>query len=138
MIDYLKERSLTIINFIEDKTHEGSLKAFRDVILKAYKTTNLKALESIASDMNAWAMSLSTNDRIELDKILKEKGQKTLKIETLFSPKVKQIMLKGKISTEDEFRIIHDFINDYFNRISKLKKDKLNTLLTSYIRSNIK
>lgn len=133
-IEILKYRILVINKFIADKTgNDIMLKSFEESIKNRKKNLIfLKGLRQASRDMDMWLRDFSNEEKREIEKILFDKGLITENVESL----VNSILKRGKINTEEEYQVIHDYIKDVAEQDNLFKKiEKMNQLLYEYEQS---
>ena len=138
-LEYLKNRSLLIIDYIIDKDSNPIILQMRETIKIAFEKNDLKGLKEISRDMNAWAKSLSTEDTKELEKLLAGRFREDLTGDQLTLTIIQEIIKKGEIRNEEEYRIMHEYLQDISEKdVFFDKRLKLEKLLKGYIEQEMK
>lgn len=132
-----KEWCLAILNFMISKNGETpGLKMFVEVIIDSYQKQNLKGLKYVNKDINEWARGLPLSDVDELNKLLWNRFGEDLSKQTNRNlVKIAQIIKKGKIANEDEYRLLLIRVDEIYKDESKQDElQTLNNLLADYHR----
>jgi len=104
--NYLKERSLLILNFfIELYPEEMVFKEFIEVL---NSKINISGLRMLSSDLSEWTKDLSEKNNKQLHFLLKEKFGEELSIDKTEFKTIKSIIKNKKIMNEYEFHIIKE------------------------------
>jgi hypothetical protein len=112
-LEYLRDRSLLIIDFILNKnTGDSMLQQMKSVIQQTYAKGNFKGLKTLSRDMNAWAKGLPKKDIIELEMLLAEKFGENLSGDKITYSVVKQVLKKRKIESEENYRVVYEYLQD--------------------------
>ncbi len=133
-LEYLRDRSLLIIDFILNKNvGDSMMQQFKSVIQETYVKGNLKGLKTLSRDMNAWAKGLPQKDIKELELLLAEKFGENLSGDKITHTVIKQVLKKGKIETQENYRVVYEYLQDisatdpFYENIVELE-----TLLETY------
>lgn len=133
-LEYLSKRSKLIVDFIISKNPQDPiLHQYKTIIENAVKKKDLRGMRIIARDTNAWAKGLSQKEIIELEEKLFSEFKENLSGDKVTHKTIDELLTRGTIQTEDEYRIIHDYLQDlskgdpFFERISELE-----SLLNTY------
>lgn len=112
-LEYLRDRSLLIIDFILNKNvGNPMMQQFKSVIQETYAKGNLKGLKTLSRDTNAWAKGLPQKDIKELGLLLAEKFDENLSGDKITHAVIKQVLRKGKIESEENYRAIYEYLQD--------------------------
>jgi hypothetical protein len=112
-LEYLRDRSFLIIDFILNKNvGNPMMQQFKSVIQETYAKSNLKGLKTLSRDMNAWAKGLPQKDIKELELLLAEKFGETLSGDNITHSVIKQVLKKGKIESEENYRVVYEYLQD--------------------------
>jgi hypothetical protein len=112
-LEYLRDRSLLIIDFILNKNvGDSMMQQFKSVIQETYAKGNLKGLKTLSRDMNAWAKGLPQKDIKELELLLSEKFGENLSGDKITHTVIKQVLKKGKIENGESYRVIYEYLQD--------------------------
>lgn len=136
-LSQIKEWCLAILNFMISKNGETpGLKMFVEVITDSYQKQNLKGLKYVNKDINEWARGLPLSDVDELNKLLWNRFGEDLSKQTNRNlVKIAQIIKKGKIANEDEYRLLLIRVDEIYKDESKQDElQTLNNLLADYHR----
>jgi hypothetical protein len=127
-LDYIKEWCLAILNFMISKnSNTPIITQTKDVILETYNGQNIKVLRYCKRDVNEWAKGMPQSDFVELNKLLQDKfGEDLIKNANRDLSKISQVIKKGKISSEDEYRLLLSRVDEIYN--DKSKQDEVQTL----------
>lgn len=113
----------------------SSFVASNKLIEEVYRKGNIKPLRAMSSDIDNQItkhMSLSMVLRLK-DAFKQELDIDFSAIEVFQLNVIKKILKIGKISTEEEYRLILEYINDaYFDSNKKVEIEKLNNLLVKF------
>ena len=127
-LEYLKDRSLLIIEFILSKNvGDPMMEQFKAVIEQTYNKQNLKGLKTLSRDMNAWAKGLPQKDIKELETLLADKFGENLSGDKITHAVIKQILKKGKIESKENYRVVYDYLQDisdsdpFYSKITELE-----------------
>lgn len=112
-LEYLRDRSFLIFDFILNKNvGNPMMQQFKSVIQETYAKSNLKGLKTLSRDMNAWAKGLPQKDIKELELLLAEKFGETLSGDNITHSVIKQVLKKGKIESEENYRVVYEYLQD--------------------------
>lgn len=134
-LSHINEWCLTIIDFMIVKYGETpGLLMIKDPIKEAYLSQNLKGMRCVLNDINEWAKGLPLSDINELNILLQNKfGEDLQTVTKQHQIKIAQILKKGKISNENEYRLVLGHVDEIYNDSSKKNVvDSLNKLLVEY------
>jgi len=128
-LEYLRDRSLVIIEFISNKNvGNPMMQQFKSVVQETYAKSNLKGLKTLSRDINAWAKGLPQKDIKELELLLVEKFGENLSGDKITHTVIKQLLKKGKIESEESHRVVYEYIQDispadpFYENIVELEK----------------
>lgn len=127
-LDYIKEWCLMILNFMISKNSNiHIITQTKDIILETYNSQNIKGLRYCNKDIIEWAKGLPKSDLVELNKLLQDKfGEDLGKNANRDLSKISQVIKKGKISSDDEYRLLLSRVDEIYNDTSK--QDEVQTL----------
>ena len=130
-LDHLNEWCLSILNYIVITHGENSMfLQYIEVVVEAYQKQKLEVLRRCLKDVNEWAKGLSKSDINELNKLLTIKFGYNL---SKPSNKLTAIIQRGKINSEDEYRLLLNRIDEiYENETNTKELETLNKLLADY------
>jgi len=132
---HTKDWCLTILDFIISRNkHLPELNIFVELINNAYDEQNLRGMRYVIKDINEWAKGMPQSDFVDLNTILQDKFGEDLIISANrdFS-KVNQVIRKGKISSDDEYRLLLSRVDEIYNDKSKQNEVSiLNKLLARF------
>ena len=144
-VEFIKDWSLTIINFLKSKLNlDDSFwfdyeQIFSEEIKRKYLTETspsiyIKGLRMVFNDINEMALDLSLQLQVELNKLLLSKFEKDLNFySTSLSKKVRQIIKRGEIKNPNEFRLLQSRAElIYENEELKTELTEINKLMVSY------
>jgi hypothetical protein len=135
-LDHLKEWSLTILNFRLAK-QVGSDPLIEELIqttIKVHSARNLRGMRTIARDDNEQARGMNPADLGRLNGLLREKFGEDLSDNMRKDlVKIGKIRHRGKIRTEDEFRLVQGRVDEIWQDATKKDEmDALNQLLNDF------
>lgn len=146
---FIKEWCTVILDYIGKRHHINSelieiyKQAFGDETRSKYliqfkPSLFMRGLKQAFNDTNEWASELNESDVNELNLLLKNQFGKDL---SFYSKekfrKINQIMKRGKISSDEEFRMINERVNEICqSEHNKSELEKLNDLLLKYETKN--
>lgn len=133
-LEYLKDRSLTIIEFLISKNKNSVLIAeIPSIIDQAYTKKDIKSLRTISRDTNAWAKGLPKNDIVELETLMKEKFGENLSGDKTTHTTIKKALKNGKVQDNESYRVIYEYLQDMSEHDKFYSKmGKLEMLLADY------
>jgi len=134
-LEYLRDWCLTILDFLISKSGESPIfSQTKEVVTDTFKGKNLRGLRYCKKDINEWAKGLSPSNVSELNSLLDEKFSVNLEKEDDKSAKIiKQILQRGVINNEDEYRLLLTKVDAFCADDSKKDEvEALNKLLTDY------
>ncbi len=109
-ITVLRDRIFVVLDFLIRKDGDHFLVELREDIQYAFEIKNLKGLRQVYSETNSIVKSLSINDRSELEELLiGTKGRAFLQRNIL---KIETVLKRASILDDDEYRIVHDYVQD--------------------------
>ena len=133
-MEYLRARSAFIMEFIASKDVGNPLyEQVMQIIQNAFDKKNISGLKSLSRDVNEWASGIPQRDIVELEVLLKEKYGEKLSGDKITLSTLGLIMKRGKIENAEEYRIVHELLNDistthpFYQNIGELQ-----SLLVSY------
>ncbi|OWP82635.1 hypothetical protein BWK59_14820 [Flavobacterium davisii] len=134
-IELLRDKILLFNDFLIEKL--GMPKEFfietNNLIEKAYQEKNMKVLKSGDKEIYLHLKEMSLEMQLELKALFKEKLDLDLDIlQKLFDKSIEKIIKRGKILTDDEYRILLDKMNDLTEIKSEEEIKNINTLLIDY------
>lgn len=138
-LELIKDWCLTILIFITDKSNNNPIiNQMKDVIINSYNNQNIKELINCKSDIIEWIKGFSQNDTEELNNLLRDKFGNDLVIESNnIIRKIKYIIKKGKITNDNEYRLLLSRVDEIYQNDSKqMELKKLNKLLANYHKFN--
>ncbi|MFZ6664176.1 hypothetical protein [Peijinzhouia sedimentorum] len=131
---YLKEWCSSVVKFILEQSPVGGdmLMQYDIVINSSYQKQDIRGLRMVAKDVMEWAKGLSESDKSKLDEVLESKFGSGLNGE-IEKKNVAQILKRGKITTEDEYRLLLNRIEEIHTDPSKNEEvERVNLLLGEY------
>ncbi len=134
-LEHIKDWCITIIDFIIKKGGVPIVMTeIKRVVNNSYAKKNLRGLRTCSKDLNEWAKGFSDSDVSELNILLTEKCGENLTNETKkTSGKIKQIIKRGKINNENEYRTLLSKVDEiYDDNRKKNEVEALNKLLIEY------
>lgn len=134
-IALLKEWVLTITIFFRLKYPQNeTFVEINQIVVETSEKSDLRGMRFIYKDMNEWAKGLSHDYLNELNLILREKfGYDLTKANDQNLAKIKRIIQRGHLKTDDEFRLLLNRVNDiYADDSMKDEVEVLNKLMNDY------
>lgn len=137
-VDELAELSgkyLTILEFMISKY--GNMQGFimtKEIFNRVVNQNNIAGLRHMFNDLIEWAKGMRITEIEELNQLLKQKFNADLKdVSKQTSKRIVKIIQKGKITTEDEFRIMISYVDEiYDDPKRKNELQIINQLLTDF------
>lgn len=112
-LEYLRNRSICIIDFmLKENSGDPMLTQYRQIIENAYNEINLRGMKILSRDINAWAKGLPQKQIKELEVLLASKFAEDLSGDKTTHETIRQLLKKGKVSNEEEYRIVHEYLQD--------------------------
>lgn len=135
-LTFLKEWNETIVNFFASKPKDNSLEIFHQIINETFNKSDLKGMRMIYKDLNEGANDLPLIEFNELNQQLSQKfGTDLTECNNKNLTKIKQIVKKGNINNDEEYRLILNRVEEiYADDNQKEETEILNMLLTNYIK----
>ena len=133
-----KQWCLTSIDFMVTKYGQNAVyQELVSAVMSTYADNGLRGMRSVFRDLNEWARGLSPMHVRELNMLLKEKFGEDLQNESGKDlVKIAQIRKRGKIRTENEFRLVQERTEEIWNDDDKKKEvESLNKLLADFEHS---
>lgn len=133
---FLKEWNETIVKFFVLKSKNNSLEIFHQIINETFNKSDLKGMRMIYKDLNEGANDLPLIEFNELNQQLSQKfGTDLTECNNKNLTKIKQIVKKGNINNDEEYRLILNRVEEiYADDNQKEETEILNMLLTNYIK----
>jgi hypothetical protein len=135
-LDCQKEWCNTVLKFIEMKEggNAAGYKIYTDYVNKFYLEKKLEPLKCLVAELIEGVSGMSESKIQELDRTLIEQFGTGIKSQQKKSyKKVQSIIKKGKITNEDEYRLVLDYIDQIYADSSKEGVlQKLNVLLNQF------
>jgi cold shock CspA family protein len=132
---HIKEWCFTIMDFMISH-YEGKdvFVQFSEVIKEGFNKQDLRGMRHVYKDTNEWAKGLPFAHIEELNQILNDKFGEDLKKQTDGDTiKINRIIKKGKINSEDEYRLVLNRVDEiYADDSNKEEVLKLNELLATF------
>src|SRR5688572_3729616 len=100
---YLRTTSVKILEFLATKDNNPIYSQFVEIVERAYASQNLRGLRTVSNDIVEWSKGLSKSDRINLDNVI---SGELSKIDKQQKDGVARILNRGRISSEDEYRLV--------------------------------
>lgn len=125
----------TVLKYIYSKSNDSyGLDLFSNAINTGYHLRKLSLFKVLISDLLEWVNGLPEDEIQELDQILIKKFGTGIKShQKKRFKKIQSIVKKGKITNEDECRLVLDYIDQIYADSSKEDELlKLNALLNKF------
>ncbi len=137
-IVYLRDRSLMIIDFILSKNPDDPMiEQFKSVIQETYAKSNVKGFKTLSRDVNAWAKGLPQINIKELELLLGKNFGENLSGDKITHTVIKQALKKGRIETEENYRVVYEYLLDISTSDPFYEKtSELNSLLQVYQKTD--
>lgn len=135
-LTFLKEWNETIVKFFVLKSKDTSLEIFHQIINETFNKADLKGMRMIYKDLNEGANDLPLIEFNELNQQLSQKfGTDLTECNNKNLTKIKQIVKKGNINNDEEYRLILNRVEEiYADDNQKEETEILNMLLINYIK----
>lgn len=134
-IEQLRKWCTVVTDFIASLLEDKSLiKDQYGIIDSLFQKRDKKGFETVFNDLNEWALSLSQDNISNLNLILINSFGKGLhEVNKKSMRKIENIIKRGLIKNENEFRIIEHRVNELSHMKSSLAEiNNLNKLLINY------
>lgn len=125
----------TTLEFIVGGTPEDELKAqFADTIARTASANDVKGLRRLKKDFLEWARGLSSEQQRALDEVLRQRfGEGLSEGATSEAKAVRQILKRGSIRTEEEYRAVSRYVDEFQHDDSKQSElEKADRLLAEF------
>jgi len=125
-LELINKQCLLLLNFIKSSTGDETMDVYFEAVEIAYKKKNIKGLKSALNDLFYWIKDFGYFSDSALESILTEieKNQKV---------KIYEILKRGLIKSKNEYKIISDFVDEYYVYSDERENiEKANLLLTNY------
>ena len=132
---YLKEQSLTILNFMIKKNGEMPMfDEFKKVIHETFEKKNIKGLNYLNKDIIEWSKGLSQIDSVSLNELLIKKfGKHLSQSDNKITVEINRIIKRGKINNEKEYNLLLEKVEGiYIDSARNDEVEVINNLLGTY------
>ena len=135
-LTFLKEWNETIIKFFILKSKDNSLEVFHQIINETFNKSDLRGMRMIYKDLNEGTNDLPLIEFNESNQLLSQKfGTDLTECNIKNLTKIKQIVKKGNINNDEEYRLILNRVEEiYADNNQKDQTEILNMLITNYIK----
>jgi len=133
--EYIKSWCLLIVKYLAEKSPNALMDEFKNSITNLTDTKkSLKQLKILKRDLTEWARGLSKDDFQELNNLLYDTFKDNLEDSSNISiTEVNDILQRGKIKNDDEFRLLIARIDEiYANESNRAELEIINKLLAEY------
>lgn len=128
VIGELEKKCKTILSFFENQSSEKNvtIEAFKKVVDQNLAINNTRGLKILLGDLVEWANGLNASDFKKLNEIYYELYAENINDNN--EKMIKRILKKGRIETEEEFRILQLFVEKSEGK----NIQKINSILSQY------
>lgn len=140
-LSFMRDWMWVITDFlVKNELSESFKEIFKGMyqaISDTFDKKNLRGMRMAYNDSNEMASSLSPSQLNELNHILREKfGFALDKVHDKFLAKINQIVQRGYLKNDDEFRLLFSRVDEIYADDSKAKEvDTLENLMADYEKS---
>lgn len=133
-LDALRRRCHLILDFIASVEPAGVWSEFKAFVEKTAAKRDLRGLRMVVRDLTEAQTGLSPRDRGELSRRLQDElGVDLSQEQTKELKKIQEIVGRGKIRNEREYRMVHDRVEEiYADEQAREEVERLNALLDAY------
>lgn len=134
-LQYLKGWCTVILDFVIERTEDNFfLIKMKEVVNRTYENQDSKGLRYCFNDIKELARGLRNSDKVQLNSLLQDKfGEDLNERVKEEDKKVKAILKNGRIADENEYRLVHEYVGNFFEHSAKKKIIKsLNELLSAF------
>ncbi len=134
---FLKEWNLIIADYFVKIWADPIFERFRQIIIETFEKNDLRGMRMIYKDNNGMTIDLSPNDLDKLNQILRKKfGFDLAKVNDKNLAKIKRIIERGHLKSDDEFRLLSNRVDEIYADDSKKDEvEVLNKLMGDYENS---
>lgn len=137
-LSFMRDWNWVIVDFIVKNENEEAFKEIfkelHQIISITFEKKDLRGMRMMYNDNNEIAKSLSQDKQSELNQILKEKfGFNLERAHDLNLAQINQILQRGYLKNDDEFRLLLSHTDEIYTDSSKKKKvETLEDLMADY------
>ena len=132
-IEQLKTKFLLFNDFLIKRLKFSDNFFNNELLNKAVQEKNIKVLKSGNIEINLLVKEMSLEMQLELKDLFKDKLDLDLDIfQKLFDKNIEKIIKRGKISNDDEYRLLLDRMDNLTEVKTKEDIKKINNLLIDY------
>jgi hypothetical protein len=122
----IKKQCDELIKFLKEKGGGEMMISYEKILEQTYFKKDKKGLIIILKDLSEWVSGFSRDGKEKVNLILAS-------VENENKEKVLEILEMGKISSEDEYEIILNFVDRYFQEPNeRINVEKSNQMLLEY------
>lgn len=132
---FIKEWCLTIMEFMMSYYKKKEIfEEFVDIVKNSFFKQDLRGIKYLYNDTNEWIKDLPDSEVKKLNQILYDKFKVDLQCQNNKDiKKIRQIVKRGKISNEDEYRLLLSRVEDIYDKTENQDEvEQLNRLLRNY------
>ncbi|SIS67183.1 hypothetical protein SAMN05421788_101539 [Filimonas lacunae] len=132
-VEEIGKRCITILDFLEKTSKEKNsiIEEFRNVIAMGVARQDRKGLVAVLKDFVEWANDLSTSDFASLNALYGQLYGETINDNN--NRLIKRIIKAEKINTEDEYRVIQNYLEQNFEKeMSDKNVQKAKSIIIEY------
>ena len=108
-LELINKQCLLLLNFIKSSTGDESIDSYFEAVEIAYKKKNIKGLKCALNDLVHWIKDFGNFSDNTLEYILTE-------VEKNHKEKIFEILKRGLIKSNNEYKIISDFAIDLLKK----------------------
>jgi len=111
-LTHMKDWCLEILNYLIEKDGSSVWREVLGIITKAHDRGNLRDIRQVFRDINEMSNSLSTSDKLALNRLLFDRFGKNLLTESKRNlARIQRVIEVKKIRTEVEYRLVLEHID---------------------------
>lgn len=137
-LSFMRDWNWVIVDFIvkneNEEVFKELFKGLHQIISITFDKKNLRGMRMMYNDNNEMVRSLSQDKQSELNQILKEKfGFSLERVHDLNLAQINQILQRGYLKNDDEFRLLLSHTDEIYADSSKKKEvETLENLMADY------
>lgn len=137
-LSFMRDWNWVIVDFIvkneNEEVFKELFKELHQIISITFEKKDLRGMRMMYNDNNEMTKSLSQDKQSELNQILKEKfGFSLERTHDLNLAQINQILQRGYLKNDDEFRLLLSHTDEIYADSSKKKKvETLENLMADY------
>ena len=139
-LEKLFKKTTSVINFLSELEGETFLiQSFRSISENLYRNKDIRSLEEAFKEILSSVEALNTEEKGKLHQLLINEFDYDLENDPTFINTMSSIFNRKGISSEEEFRVVHEFLNNveegdkYYD-----KREELGYFILQYLNENNK